>query len=78
MVQLGAQQLHLRIERDFRSAIKSHPAIQVDDPGELRRRLDRHGVETWEDELLEGYRRFYAKDPFGNQVESLEPASRPH
>jgi len=74
--QLGSRQLHLGVERDFRPASKAHPAIEVDDLSALRQRLSASGVETWEDEPLEDYDRFYAKDPFGNRIEFLQRAAQ--
>jgi catechol 2,3-dioxygenase-like lactoylglutathione lyase family enzyme len=71
--QVGPQQLHVGVENDQRPAHKAHPAFLVDGLDQLRRRLSDRGVETWEDEPLEGYRRFYARDPFGNRLEFLEP-----
>jgi len=71
--QLGAAQLHVGIERDFRPAEKAHPAFEVDDLAGLRTRLTDAGVETWDDEPFPGRDRFYARDPFGNRLEFLGP-----
>ncbi len=70
---LGTQQLHLGVEKDFRPALKAHPAFLVRDLGGLRARLQQHGYAPYEDEPLEGYERFYVADPFGNRLELLEP-----
>jgi catechol 2,3-dioxygenase-like lactoylglutathione lyase family enzyme len=66
-------EIHVGIEDPFRPAKKAHVALQVRNLDALRRRLESAGVETWEDEPLPGYRRFYAADPFGNRLELLEP-----
>jgi catechol 2,3-dioxygenase-like lactoylglutathione lyase family enzyme len=71
----GALELHVGIEADFRPSRKAHPAFLVVDLDDVRERLRTHEFETWEDEPLSGYRRFYASDPFGNRLEFLEPAS---
>jgi len=70
---LGTQQLHLGVEKDFRPALKAHPAFLVQDLGGLRARLQHHGYAPYEDEPLGGYKRFYVADPFGNRLELLEP-----
>jgi catechol 2,3-dioxygenase-like lactoylglutathione lyase family enzyme len=73
---LGSQQLHLGVEKDFRPALKAHPAFLVRDLGGLRARLEQHGYAPYEDEPLAGYARFYIADPFGNRLELLEPVVR--
>jgi catechol 2,3-dioxygenase-like lactoylglutathione lyase family enzyme len=73
---LGTQQLHLGVEKDFRPALKAHPAFLVRDLGGLRARLEQHGYAPYEDEPLAGYARFYVADPFGNRLELLEPVAR--
>lgn len=70
---VGDLELHLGVDPEFRASEKSHVALCVHDLGALRSRLERSGVETWEDAPLPGYRRFYARDPFGGRVEFLEP-----
>jgi len=66
-------ELHLGVEDGFLPARKAHPALVVAGLDELRTRLEGAGVETVDDEVrLEGQRRFYAFDPFGNRLELLE------
>ena len=74
--QLGTQQLHLGVEGDFRPARKAHPAFLVRDLGGLRARLEQSGFEPCEDEPLDGYKRCYVADPFGNRLELMEPETR--
>jgi catechol 2,3-dioxygenase-like lactoylglutathione lyase family enzyme len=69
---LGTQQLHLGVEKEFRPALKAHPAFLVNDLNGLRARLQQHGYAPYDDEPLEGYKRFYVADPFGNRLELLE------
>jgi catechol 2,3-dioxygenase-like lactoylglutathione lyase family enzyme len=73
---LGTQQLHLGVEKDFRPALKAHPAFLVNDLNGLRARLQQHGYVPYDDEPLAGYQRFYVADPFGNRLELLEPVAR--
>jgi catechol 2,3-dioxygenase-like lactoylglutathione lyase family enzyme len=69
---LGAQELHLGVEADFRPARKAHPAFAVDHLERLRRRLDAHGVPTRDDVTLPDRTRFYCDDPFGNRLEFVQ------
>jgi len=70
----GAQEVHIGIERDHRALERAHPAFRVEGLEELRRRMTEHGADVYEDLPLPGFRRFYAKDPFGNRLEFLETA----
>ena len=70
----GDCEVHLGVDSKFRPAEKGHPAFEVESLDDLRARLSRAGVDTWEDEPYPGRRRFYARDPFGNRLEFL---SRP-
>jgi catechol 2,3-dioxygenase-like lactoylglutathione lyase family enzyme len=70
---LGALQLHLGVEDDFRAARKAHPALEVRGLEHLRARLERARVETFDDASLVGHDRFYVADPFGNRIELIEP-----
>ena len=71
---VGDRELHLGVDPAFQPATKAHIALLVHDLAAMRRRLDKAGVPTREDEPLPGYSRFYADDPFGNRVELLAPA----
>ena len=65
--------LHLGVEADFRPARKAHVALLVADLRELQDKLRASGYALQEEEPLEGYRRIYVDDPFGNRIELLEP-----
>jgi catechol 2,3-dioxygenase-like lactoylglutathione lyase family enzyme len=65
-------EIHLGVEDDFRPARKAHPALLVQGLHDLKRRLAAAGVEIADDTELEGHRRFYVFDPFGNRIEVLE------
>lgn len=65
--------IHLGVEEDFRPARKAHPALLVNDLRSLVAALSDAGMQIVEDEPLEGYRRVYTADPFGNRLELMEP-----
>ncbi|SFX56901.1 Catechol 2,3-dioxygenase [Thermoactinomyces sp. DSM 45891] len=69
---VGAQQLHIGIQKDFSPAKKAHPAFQVKNLEGLREQLIQNKIEVIDDEPLEGTNRFYVHDPFGNRIEFLE------
>ena len=71
--QIGALELHLGVEDDFRPAKKAHPGLLVNDLTSLVVRLEAAGHSTRPDHLLEGYDRAYVDDPFGNRIELLQP-----
>ncbi len=67
------RQLHLGVEKPFRSAEKAHPAFMRVELDELARRLEAGlFVVRWDCELAPR-RRFYGADPFGNRIEFVEP-----
>jgi len=68
----GDLKLHLGVDPDFRAARKAHPALLVDDLDALSTLLEENGYVPTSDEPLEGYRRLYVDDPFGNRLELLE------
>ncbi|SDZ14133.1 VOC family protein [Thermoactinomyces sp. DSM 45892] len=69
---VGAQQLHIGIQKDFSPAKKAHPAFQVKNLEGLREQLIQNDIVVIDDEPLEGANRFYVHDPFGNRIEFLE------
>lgn len=68
----GTDQLHIGIQEDFIPAKKAHPAFHVENLEELRDQILNQGIEVKEDEPLEGAKRFYVDDPFGNRLEFLQ------
>ncbi len=68
----GTVNLHIGIDPDFRAATKAHPALLVNDLAALRARLTVAGYETSDDKPIQGYRRFFTADPFGNRIELME------
>jgi catechol 2,3-dioxygenase-like lactoylglutathione lyase family enzyme len=69
----GGLRVHLGVDPDFTPARKSHPALLVSDLDELVERLPSAGAPLRADEPLEGYRRIYVDDPFGNRIELMQP-----
>jgi len=70
-------QLHLGVEQDFRPAKKAHPALVVEQLDALIERCREAGIEVLPDEPLEGRRRVFIQDPFGNRIELIEPLQEP-
>jgi catechol 2,3-dioxygenase-like lactoylglutathione lyase family enzyme len=68
----GNLKIHLGVEKDFRPAKKAHPALLVKDLDELIEKCRVAGYEVISDEPLEGYKRVYVSDPFGNRIELME------
>ena len=75
--QCGPQQLHLGVEDDFRPAKKAHPAFVVDDLEALAKELQASGYRVVLDSVqLDGARRIFTEDPFGNRVELTQQAGK--
>ena len=68
----GSVKIHLGVEEDFRPAKKAHPALLTESLSALLRKLRKAGIEIVDDEPLEGFRRAYVSDPFGNRIELME------
>lgn len=75
---IGALQLHLGVEEDFRPARQAHPALLVDGLPEMRQRLTAAGLEPRDDDPVDGRSRLFVADPFGNRLELIAagPLSR--
>jgi catechol 2,3-dioxygenase-like lactoylglutathione lyase family enzyme len=65
--------VHLGVDVEFRPSRKAHPGFVVDDLAALIAILQEAGFEIKNDEPLEGWRRVYVDDPFGNRIELMEP-----
>ncbi|OQY90900.1 MAG: glyoxalase [Chloroflexi bacterium UTCFX4] len=72
----NGQQLHIGIEQDFVAPQKAHPAFAAINLNALREKLNAAGYATQDDDLFIGYNRFYARDPFGNRIEFVEPLAQ--
>lgn len=72
---VGRGQLHVGVEENFRPATKVHPAFAVKDVDALFAKLSAAGIACSWDEELDGIRRFYAHDLWGNRLEFTQPTS---
>ena len=65
----GAQELHIGVEEPFAPARKAHPGLVVSDIDAVRARLVEAGHEPEDNAAIEGVRRLFVHDPFGNRLE---------
>ena len=66
--------VHLGVDPVFSPATKAHPAFVVDDFDALVAELAARDVTVTPDDALEGVRRGYVADPFGNRIELIDAA----
>jgi len=71
----GYARLHLGVEKDFRPALKAHPAILLDNLDVVCRILEGAGCRLQEDVGIAGYHRRHVFDPFGNRIELMQRLS---
>jgi catechol 2,3-dioxygenase-like lactoylglutathione lyase family enzyme len=71
----GSVKVHLGVDPAFTPARKAHAGLLVEDLPALIGALHAAGHPTNDDEPLEGYRRVYVDDPFGNRLELMEPTA---
>ena len=65
----GSQELHVGVEEPFAPSRQAHPGLVVDDLDAVRVRLVAAGHEPEDDARIEGVRRLFVHDPFGNRLE---------
>jgi catechol 2,3-dioxygenase-like lactoylglutathione lyase family enzyme len=70
------RQIHLGVEADFRPARKAHVALNTAGLDALRVRLEQAGYETYDDSDVDGRKRFFTHDPFGNRIEFMDRTAR--
>ena len=68
---LAQGELHLGVQEGFPSETRAHVALLVDDLDALVATLDAAGARTRASNDVDGLRRFYVWDPFGNRLELL-------
>lgn len=68
----GSQEIHIGVQESFLPAKKAHPGLVVENLQELRGSLQKLKVTIKEEAPIEGRKRFFADDPFGNRIEFLE------
>ena len=66
--------LHIGVEAAPPNAGRRHVAFRVADVDAARRYLEAQGVRTADAPLVAGMPRFYAYDPWGNQIEIMSYA----
>lgn len=74
--QVGAQELHVGVEAEFRPARKAHPGLVVSsvaDLEDLAERLTAAGADVSWDDANPGVTRFHVHDPWGNRLELVAP-----
>ncbi len=65
-------QLHLGVDPVFHPAKKAHVALRVNQLDELRTKIEAAGYETVADSIINGRKRFFSHDPFGNRIEFID------
>jgi len=65
----GGQELHIGVDEMFAPARKAHPGLVVDNLDVVRARLADAGHRPEDDAKIEGVRRLFVHDPFGNRLE---------
>ena len=63
--------VHLGVETPFAPARKAHPAFTVSDLDALIARCGDWGIAFQVDETIQGVRRGFIADPFGNRIELI-------
>ena len=69
---VGTVRVHLGVDPAFRPAGKAHPAFEVDSLAVAIDGCRNAGVRIMDAGPIEGIRRFYVADPFGNRIELME------
>ena len=70
----GGQELHLGADEKHAAGDRPHPGFRVENVAvleQIARRLEGEGHDVRLDHRIEGRRRFYVRDPFGNRLELL-------
>jgi catechol 2,3-dioxygenase-like lactoylglutathione lyase family enzyme len=70
----GVGELHLGVDEAHAASSRPHPGFRVESVAALEataRRLSEAGCEVSWDGRIEGRKRFYTRDPFGNRIELL-------
>lgn len=69
----GSVVIHIGVEADYTPPYKAHPALVVDNLEAFLQACQANGIATDTSEPpLEGYKRAYIFDPFGNCIELME------
>lgn len=68
----GSVRVHIGVTPDFIPAHKAHPAFLVADLDQMTAALKRGGCLLKSDMAVDGYRRIFTEDPFGNRIELMQ------
>jgi len=73
---LASGQVHIGVQEPFTPARQAHPALRVPRAGfeALADRLAAAGARVQSDDLIDGVKRFFTDDPWGNRLELVESA----
>jgi len=63
--------IHVGMDPNFKAQKKGHPAIIVDDIDSFAETLQEHNYEVRWNESIDGVKRFFTDDPFGNRIEII-------
>ena len=69
--EIGDIGFHIGVEPGLKETGR-HTAFEVEDIKASREHLEKHGVHTFEEEVIPGRERFFYLDPFGNKMELLQ------
>jgi len=64
--------IHLGVDNNFHAATRAHPGLLVDDLQEVIDRCRQQGFKCSDSAQIEGYRRIFVDDPFGNRLEIMQ------
>jgi len=68
----GTFMVHLGVEKNFKPAMKAHPALCVENLQDMAETLPEAGYPVEWDRTIEDRQHFYSKDPFGNRIEFIQ------
>ena len=63
--------IHVGFDPNFIPQKKAHVAIIVDDIDDFAENLLKHGYDVRWNESIDGVKRFFTDDPFGNRIEII-------
>lgn len=63
--------IHVGVDPDFKPQKKGHPALIVENIESLYDSLESKGYPLLWEESIEGVKRFFTEDPFGNRIEFI-------
>jgi len=64
--------IHVGVDKNFHPATKAHPGLLVSDLDAIIERCRERGFDIIDDSPVDGYRRVFVNDPFGNRLELMQ------